>query len=314
MMTGALIFSVRYARAANGFSPLDDKQGLSALQRMVVALQMKDVSPIVVLTQQRINVEQHLAHMGVVCMGPDDLSEIDYPEYFQQAFSFFKIKCQQIFLASADYPLFSVNTITQLLTCSKTPAQPIFQGRAGYPLLATLSDIEKISQAYHGYYEMDTLLANLEANAQQTNVPDDGITSNLSKKTDWEALIKKHEIHQLRPISKFMIAREQIFLGPGSFQLLEAIELTDSVRSACKLIGLSYSKGWQMIRIIEDQAGFSVVERQKGGQSGGFACLSSDGKALLEKYSAYVEACTSAVEALFQEYFIQSKEEPPHDS
>lgn len=309
MATGALIFSVRTQRAANGFSPFDHTKGISPIRRMIIAFQMMNVSPIILLTQQRGNAEQHLAHMGVICMGPEDLSEIDYSEYLPQAFSFLKIKCQQIFFAPADYPLINIDTIKQMKTSPSTPVQPTHTGRSGYPILASFADIDWIAQEYQGFYDMDTLMSELETQAQHQIFQDEGIVLNLSKKNNWEDLLKKHEIRQLRPVSKFTIAKETVFLGPGAHQLLEAIELTDSVRSACKLIGISYSKGWQMIRIIENQTGFPVVERQKGGQAGGFACLSAEGKTLLQKYAAYVEACSSAVEQLFQEYFGDSKED-----
>ena len=62
---------------------------------------------------------------------------------------------------------------------------------------------------------------------------------------NWEAQEFDAALH---PALKLRLARERIFFGPGPAELLMQIRRTDSVRMACEQMGISYSKGWKMIK------------------------------------------------------------------
>lgn len=307
-MNGALIFPVPETKTVHGFHPLVTAGGISALKRLVIALQLADVAPIVVLARQRSDVEQHLARMGVICLGPEGPADFNYPLYAEQALAILKIKCRQVLLTSVGFALPDVDTIKALINAEKMPSRPIWNGTAGFPLCASLTDLEAAYYTYDGHIPLPTLEAFLTERIHLTPTDDAGVALDLSTDPDWQKLLHKHKISYIRPVSKFMVAREHVFMGPGTFQLLTAIDQTGSVRSACLLIGISYSKGWRIIHQVEEETGFLLVDRQKGGEKGGFASISPRGKALLEKYNAYVKACSTTVEQLFQEYFADLQE------
>ena len=71
------------------------------------------------------------------------------------------------------------------------------------------------------------------------------------------------------PHIKVELRAEDKFFGPGVCELLELIEQTGSLQSACTEMGLSYSKGSRMLRGIERQLGVSAVHRWTGGAGGG---------------------------------------------
>ena len=50
---------------------------------------------------------------------------------------------------------------------------------------------------------------------------------------------------------------------------------------ACEKAGMSYSKGWSLIRTAEKELGRPVVERSPGGKSGGTAQVSLEGHMLM---------------------------------
>jgi molybdate transport system regulatory protein len=81
------------------------------------------------------------------------------------------------------------------------------------------------------------------------------------------------------------------------------IETTGSVRMACQQIGLSYSKGWKMIAVMERQWGIPLVQRQQGGKHGGEAFVTPEGKKLLERFRQFEQSGKAAVEAIFHQYF-----------
>lgn len=306
-MAGAIIFSPQARNASSGFHPAKAVNGVSCLQRIIITFQNAGVSPIVVLTRQRGDIEQHLSHMGVICLGPDSLSRMDFGEFFEEACRLLEKDCEKVFLAPCDYALFHAETIRCLLHRAETPLQPTVLGNDGFPILASMTELKGMTAGGIDFSAIENAIAPLVPRMHKVAVEDTGVALNLREKNDWEALLKEYKISYLRPVSRFTIAREQVFLGPGSAQLLQALEHTDSVRSACRLTGISYSKGWQIIRIMEEQMGFPVVQRQKGGQTGGSACLTPAGKKLLKKYTAYAEECGTAIETLFEKHFLKDE-------
>ena len=102
---------------------------------------------------------------------------------------------------------------------------------------------------------------------------------------------------------KAWIRRTDTGLGPGGYSLFEAIEEEGSVKKACEKQGLSYSKGWKIIKSVESELGIRIVERQQGGAGGGEAHLSEDGRKLLRLYEIYNMKVAEAAERIFDEVF-----------
>lgn len=96
---------------------------------------------------------------------------------------------------------------------------------------------------------------------------------------------------------------EQLVFGPGTAHLLREIQQYGSIHRACGAMGLSYSKGRQMLRKIEEQMQTSIVIRIQGGNGGGSACLTEAGKYLLEHFSCYEHMVKRYAEQLFTSYF-----------
>jgi molybdate transport system regulatory protein len=76
---------------------------------------------------------------------------------------------------------------------------------------------------------------------------------------------------------------EPIF-GPGRLQLLEHIEQTGSINQAAKNMGMSYKKAWQMISSMNEHAQKPLILTQTGGNSGGGAVITPEGKILMNYY------------------------------
>lgn len=84
--------------------------------------------------------------------------------------------------------------------------------------------------------------------------------------------------------TRIWFARERAFLGPGGIELLRRIDQAGNVREACEKMGLSYSKGRKIIRLMEAELGEAVVLRQAGGTNGGAAHLTECGYSLIRAY------------------------------
>lgn len=96
---------------------------------------------------------------------------------------------------------------------------------------------------------------------------------------------------------------EEVFFGPGVEELLLLVDRTGSLHMAAAQMKMSYSKAWKMVRTMERELGFPALERQAGGTGGGFSRLTSQGRAFLERYSAFCRETRQAADSLFAQYF-----------
>lgn len=92
-------------------------------------------------------------------------------------------------------------------------------------------------------------------------------------------------------------------MGPGPYRLLMLLDRHKSVSKACREMGLSYSKAWNMIRRLEKELGRHIIVRQQGGQGGGQSELTDEGRRFAEAYRIYDERCQEAAKKIFDEVF-----------
>lgn len=96
---------------------------------------------------------------------------------------------------------------------------------------------------------------------------------------------------------------DEIFFGPGVADLLEAIDKEGNVKDASNQMGLSYTKAWKMLKNASQATGRDVIKSEKGGNGGGKAFLTDEGRELLNRYRAFEEMCKSAIESSFRRAF-----------
>jgi molybdate transport system regulatory protein len=70
-----------------------------------------------------------------------------------------------------------------------------------------------------------------------------------------------------------LILGEDIALGPGKIQLLEAIREAGSIAAAGRDMGMSYKRAWHLIDTMNRCFSSPLVETSKGGAHGGGAQL-----------------------------------------
>lgn len=77
---------------------------------------------------------------------------------------------------------------------------------------------------------------------------------------------------------------DEIALGPGKVDLLEAIDRTGSISAAAREMGLSYRRAWVMVDTMNRCFGDPLVERSQGGSHGGGAALTPAGRETVTDY------------------------------
>ena len=77
---------------------------------------------------------------------------------------------------------------------------------------------------------------------------------------------------------------DEIAMGPGKADLLEAIERTGSISAAGRALGMSYRRTWLLVDTMNRCWKEPLVETATGGSHGGGARLSSLGKQVVRHY------------------------------
>lgn len=90
---------------------------------------------------------------------------------------------------------------------------------------------------------------------------------------------------------------EDIAVGPGKVDLLEAIGATGSITAAAKALGMSYRRAWLLVDTMNRCFREPVVEAEAGGARGGGTRLSVLGEEVVRRYRAAEAAAERAAAA-----------------
>jgi molybdate transport system regulatory protein len=77
---------------------------------------------------------------------------------------------------------------------------------------------------------------------------------------------------------------DEIAMGPGKADLLEAIRRCGSISAAGREMGMSYRRAWMLVDTLNRCWREPVVETSPGSARGGGAKVSAFGEGLLERY------------------------------
>ena len=119
----------------------------------------------------------------------------------------------------------------------------------------------------------------------------------------FEKMAVSRDIRQIYPRVKVQLVRSEPFFGPGMATLLKQIQALGSVREACEKTGMSYSKGWSLIRTAERELGCTIVDRSPGGIGGGAARVSEQGLNLLNRYEQFEKEIALIAQEKYREIF-----------
>lgn len=79
---------------------------------------------------------------------------------------------------------------------------------------------------------------------------------------------------------------DEIAMGPGKADLLEAIAREGSISAAGRAMGMSYRRTWLLVDAMNRCWAGPLVETAMGGKQGGGARLSDLGRSVLQAYRA----------------------------
>jgi len=90
--------------------------------------------------------------------------------------------------------------------------------------------------------------------------------------------------------------------GDGKWRLLQAIGQTGSLNAASKLLKISYRKAWGDLKKAQDNLNVTLVEKQRGGNTGGKTVLTNEGRKWVKAYTKFRADVEKQIEKAYDKY------------
>src|SRR4051812_45864482 len=90
---------------------------------------------------------------------------------------------------------------------------------------------------------------------------------------------------------------DDVAMGPGKADLLDAIAQTGSISAAARMMNMSYRRAWLLVDAMNRCFREPLVGTAAGGQKGGGAYVTPAGTAILERYRTMQLASFEAIQS-----------------
>ena len=303
MQIGALIVAAGMSSRMGDFKPMLNIGSISVAQRVIATLTQAGVSKIVMVTgYNATTLERHLSGNGIIFLRNDHYETTQMFDSVKIGLDYLKDKCDNILFTPVDVPLFTARTVKTILDSGAPLAAPMCEGKQGHPILIANELIPEILNDC-GEMGLKGAMDRCSVPLLRINVEDPGTIHDADTPEDFSALVEYHNAQLVRPVVSVSLTKEKPFFDSKIAMLLTLIDETKSVRAAGQRMQLSYSSCWNIIRTLESQLNYSLIDRSQGGAGGSTSDLTLKGRELLERYNAYEKQLKEQANNLYETYF-----------
>lgn len=300
MKIGALIVTSGLSRISGVAALLSEVGAITAGQRMISAFQCAGVSLVgLVVGPEDKKSERQLAQNGVIFLRCQENTR--FFQGLQQGLSFMREKFDRVFVVPGDVPLFLPSTLQAMLQSPASMVVPETRHINCYPLLLDDRAMEFLL-AQPDYATAEKAVLQGELPLESVRVEDSGILLRNTDMRHRKLLIQNHNRQLSRPVTEVTLYNGGPLYDPR-LSMLHLVEDTHSVRDACSLMQISYSAAWNMLNWVEDELGFPLITRNRGGASGSGSGLTLKGKLLMDAYDQFAEHLNREAQALYGKFF-----------
>ena len=285
MRVCAIIAAAGLSTRMKQFKQLMRLENISFAERVVLSFRQAGVQDIFMITGYKAEeLESQLKGFGVTFLKNENYETTQMFDSVKIGLNYAQEHYDRVFFCPVDVPLFRANTIELELSRTENLVFPVCHNRLGHPILFDASIIPQIL-SYTGEHGLKGALDSLSGQtACYLPVDDEGAIMDADNPEDMRYLISFHNRNLLRAEVAVSIAGTKLFFDAETRLLLKQIEAFGNVQEACRRINISYSKGWKILRSLERELGYVIVERQAGGKNGGSAAVTPRGLRLIELY------------------------------
>ena len=303
MQTGALIVAAGMSKRMGDFKPMLNIGSISVAQRVIATLSQAGVSKIVMVTGYNATMlERHLSGNGIIFLRNEHYETTQMFDSVKIGLRYLLDKCDRVLFTPVDVPLFTAKTVQTLLDSGAPLAVPMCDDRQGHPILIENRLIPEILSDC-GEMGLKGAMDRCSVPLLRIDVQDLGTIQDADTPEDFSALVEYHNSQLVRPVVNVSLSREKPFFDSKTAMLLMLVDETKSVRAAGQRMQLSYSSCWNIIRNLESQLSFPLIERSQGGAGGSTSVLTDRGRELLSRYNAYQKELKERANQLYTQYF-----------
>lgn len=287
--------------------PLLQVGTIPIIQRIVITYKQVGIFPIVVVTgPEEDEIKRQLSPYGVVFLKNPDEENPQLMDSVRIGLEFLSGKCDRAAVTPVNVPMFSPVTLAQLVGTDGDIVVPSFEGRGGHPVVLSEAVFPHIL-SYGGENGLRGALASWEKPRIWVTVEDKGVVTHVRNEGELLSRLEEHNSAILHPVLHLKLEQESAFFSDRLKLLLYLLADTSNMRTSCAWSGTAHSKAWDMINRLERHLGYTVVERQRGGRSGGSTRLTKQGQDFLTAYHEFEAAVHQFTQDEFKKRFIYTK-------
>jgi len=301
MKIGALIVTTGLPRISGVAALLSPAGAICAGQRMISSFQCAGVTLVgLVVGPENKKDERQLAQSGTVFLRCE--TDTTFFQGLQKGISFMRGKFDRVFIVPGDMAMFFPSTLNAMLQSTASLVVPEYKCVNGYPILLDAQAMDFIL-AQPDISSAEDAIRRGTLPLESIIVEDSGILlsgRNISRR---KRLIQLHNSKLTRPSVEVMLCNGGPLYDSRLAMLLHLIEDTHSVRDACSMMQISYSAAWNMLNHVEDELGFPLVKRIRGGSAGSGSILTEKGQTLMHAYDQFSSHMDQTAKELYEEFF-----------
>ena len=277
---GGMIAAASKKQAA----PLLQIGTIPVIKRIVISFQQAGIFPIVIVTgADEFEVRNSLANYDVIFLRNEDCEAPPLFASVKIGLEYLQDKCERIVFTPVNVPMFSPDTLKQLMDTEGDMVTPSYHNKGGHPVIISSKIIPELLE-YKGDNGLRGAAATLGDRRIWVNVEDEGILFSVHDAEQLKANLEKHNRALLHSLIDISLAKESVFFYSRVKLLMFLIMDTHSVKQAADMMALSLGKAWDMLNKLEKDAGYPMIQRRHGGSHGGRTDLTEEGVAFLKAY------------------------------
>lgn len=283
--------------------PLLQVGEISIIRRIVITYQQAGIFPIVVITgAEETEVKKLLTKYGVIFMRIGQAEQPELMESVRVGLRYLSGKCERVAFTPVNVPMFTPMTVTSLMQTEGDLVVPSCGGKGGHPVLISERVIPRLLD-YDGPDGLRGAMNACGANRVWVNVADRGVLTNVYNEEELSACLREHNDAILHPVLHMRLERELPFFSDRLKLLLFLLADTQNMHVSCLHSGIARSKAWDMINRLEQTLGCQIVERARGGASGGSTRLTPAGMDLYLRFTRFEARVYQFAQEEFQREF-----------
>lgn len=287
--------------------PLLQVGTIPIIQRIVITYKQVGVFPIVVVTgPEEDEIKHQLSPFGVIFLRNPDEADPRLLDSVRVGLEFLSGKCDRAVITPVNVPMFSPATLAELIRDEGDIVVPSYDGRGGHPVVLKERVFSHIL-SYQGENGLRGALASWDEPRSWVNVEDKGVITSVHNELELQAQLAEHNSAILHPVLHMKLEQESAFFSARLKLLLYLLADTNNMRISCTYSGIAHSKAWDMINRLEQHLGYPVVERQRGGKSGGSTRLTKQGQEFLTAYHEFEQTVHQFTQEEFKKRLINTK-------